>query len=82
MIEQVEIGALHFEDYQQLLVAMKASYPGWQGGFWSSSAIENLITRFPEGQIVIKVGGIVVGCALSIIVDYKKFGDTHMPYYK
>lgn len=77
MIEQVEIGSLHFEDYQQLLDAMKASYPGWQGGFWSARAIENLITRFPEGQIVIKVGGVVVGCALSIIVDYKKFGDNH-----
>jgi predicted amidohydrolase/GNAT superfamily N-acetyltransferase len=77
MIEQIEIGGLRFEDYQQLLDAMKASYPGWQGGFWSSSAIENLITRFPEGQIVIKVGGVVVGCALSIIVDYKKFGDNH-----
>jgi len=77
MIEQVEIGALHFEDYQELLQAMKASYKGWQGGFWSPQAIQNLITRFPEGQIVIKVGGVVVGCALSIIVDYRKFGDDH-----
>lgn len=77
MIEQVEIGTLHFEDYQQLLLAMKASYQGWQGGYWSPEAIKNLITRFPEGQIVIKAGGVVVGCALSIIVDYKKFGDEH-----
>ncbi len=77
MIEQVEIGSLHLEDYQQLLQAMKASYPGWQGGFWSSDAIQNLITKFPDGQIVIKAGGVVVGCALSIIVDYKKFGDGH-----
>lgn len=50
MIEQVEIGALHFEDYQQLLVAMKASYQGWQGGYWSPEAIMRLITRFPEGR--------------------------------
>ena len=77
MIEQVEIGTLRFEDYQQLLLAMKASYEGWQGGYWSPDAIRNLITRFPEGQIVIKAGGVVVGCALSIIVDYKKFGDVH-----
>lgn len=77
MIEQVEIGTLRFEDYQELLVAMKASYQGWQGGYWSEVAIKNLITRFPEGQIVIRMGGVVVGCALSIIVDYKKFGDEH-----
>jgi predicted amidohydrolase/GNAT superfamily N-acetyltransferase len=77
MIEQVEIGPLRFEDYQELLTAMKASYQGWQGSYWSLNAIENLITRFPEGQIVIKINNIVVGCALSIIVDYKKYGDNH-----
>lgn len=39
--------------------------------------IEKLINRFPEGQIVIKADGVVVGCALSIIVKYDKFGDQH-----
>jgi len=77
MIEQVEIGALHFEDYKELLAAMRAAYQGWQGGFWSPDAIQSLIDKFPEGQIVIKSGGVVVGCALSLIVDYKKFGDVH-----
>ena len=71
MIEQVEIGPLHIEDYQQLLDAMKASYPNWQGGFWTISALERLIAKFPEGQIVIKIDGVVVGCALSIFVDFK-----------
>lgn len=77
MIEQVEIGALHFDDYKELLVAMRAAYEGWQGGYWSPEAIQSLITKFPEGQIVIKSGGVVVGCALSLIVDYKKYGDEH-----
>ncbi|MBW7891872.1 MAG: bifunctional GNAT family N-acetyltransferase/carbon-nitrogen hydrolase family protein [Chitinophagaceae bacterium] len=76
-IEQIEIGTLRFEDYQELLEAMKASYVGWQGGYWSLGAIERLIEKFPEGQIVIKADGVVVGCALSIIVDYKRFGDNH-----
>ncbi len=62
MIEQVEIGALQFEDYKELLVAMKAAYEGWQGGFWSQEAIQSLINKFPEGQIVIKSGGVVIGC--------------------
>src|SRR5690606_12453929 len=57
--------------------AMKAAYPNWQGNYWSLSAIENLITRFPEGQIVVKVNGKVVGCALSIVVRYSKYGDNH-----
>src|ERR1043165_372213 len=77
MIEQVEIGPLHIEDYRQLLAAMKASYPDWHEDNWTADAIAQLIRRFPEGQIVIKVGGVVVGCALSIVVDYRKFGDNH-----
>lgn len=76
-IEQIEISTLRFEDYQELLEAMKASYVGWQGGYWSPGAIERLIEKFPEGQIVVKADGVVVGCALSIIVDYKRFGDNH-----
>ncbi|RYD55401.1 MAG: GNAT family N-acetyltransferase [Sphingobacteriales bacterium] len=77
MIEQIEIGSLHIEDYQQLNEAMKAAYPNTTDNYWPTSAIQNLIDKFPEGQIVIKVDGVVVGTALSIIVDYKKFGDNH-----
>lgn len=77
MSRQIEIGHLQFADYQQLLDAMKAAYPMWQGNYWGPKAIERLIDQFPEGQIVIKVDGVVVGCALSIIVDYDAFGDNH-----
>lgn len=77
MIEQLEIENLSVEDYQELLEAMKASYPKWSGNYWSMESIENLINIFPNGQIVVKVNGKVVGCALSIIVDYDRFEDEH-----
>src|SRR6218665_2410689 len=68
---------LSIDDYQQLLSVMKASYPGWAGSYWSLSAISNLIQKFSDGQIVIKADGKVIGCALSIIVNYEKFEDEH-----
>lgn len=77
MIKHIELGSLSIEDYQELLDVMKAAYPKWQGNYWSLSAIENLIKRFPKGQIVVKADGKVVGCALSIVVRYSKFGDNH-----
>jgi predicted amidohydrolase/ribosomal protein S18 acetylase RimI-like enzyme len=77
MIEQLELKQLLIEDYQQLLTAMKASYPGWQGSYWSVESIQRLINRFPEGQMVVVVNGVVVGCALSLIVDYNRFDDDH-----
>lgn len=73
----VEIEKLKFDDYKGLLTAMKAAYPNWPGNYWSPESIDKLIRKFPEGQIVIKADGVVVGCALSIIVDYNKFGDKH-----
>ena len=76
-MKQIEIGTLKYEDFQQLLTAMKAAYTLWLGNYWRQETIRKLINKFPEGQIVIKVDDIVVGCALSIIVNYSKFGDEH-----
>jgi len=77
MVNYIEISNLIFEDYNQLIDAMKAAYPLWKGNYWSSASIRKMIEQFPEGQIVIKADGKVVGCALSIIVDYDTFGDVH-----
>lgn len=48
-MKQIEIGHLKPEDYQELLTAMKASYMGWSGSFWTLETIEKLIAEFPEG---------------------------------
>lgn len=77
IVEHLEVSKLSINDYQELLEAMKASYPNWQGSYWGMSALQNLIERFPDGQIVVKVNGKVVGCALSIIVQYERFQDEH-----
>lgn len=75
-IKHIELGNLSIEDYQELIEAMKAAYPEWNS-YWSLPVIENLINRFPAGQIVVRADGKVVGCALSIVVQYDKFGDFH-----
>ena len=76
-MKNIEISNLKFEDYKELLISMKASYANWPGNYWSEKSIEKLIQKFPEGQIVIKADGKVVGCTLAIIVDYSRFGNTH-----
>lgn len=79
MIEKIELGTLSLDDYQQLITAMKAAYPMWQGSYWSLSSLEKLINEFPEGQIVIKVDDKVVGCALSLVVD-NDLAETNHTY--
>ncbi len=76
-ISKLELEKLSSDDYSQLITAMKAAYPDWKGGFWSTKAIDKLISIFPEGQLVVKADGVVVGTALSIIVNYDEYDDAH-----
>ena len=55
----------------QLAQSFKRTYTDGSDTFWSHEQIEKLIKIFPEGQIVTVVDNKIVGCALSIIVDYE-----------
>jgi hypothetical protein len=73
----IEIRHLRIDDYLELKQSMIESYPNWEGSVWKESHIASLLEKFPEGQICVLVNGKVIATALSIIVDYKKYGDSH-----
>lgn len=77
--ETIEVRNLTIEDYLDLKESMIAAYAEMGRGniYWQEQSIRKLITLFPEGQICVTVNERVVGCALSLIVDYSKFGDKH-----
>lgn len=74
---KVTVRHLKLSDYQDLKKAMELSYAAIDEDAWKRREVANLLKRFPEGQIAVEVNGTVVGCALSIIVDYSQFGDNH-----
>jgi predicted amidohydrolase/GNAT superfamily N-acetyltransferase len=74
---KIELRNLYFDDYFGLKEAMIEAYAGIGGDFWQMDDIKKLLDLFPEGQLCVLVDGKVVASALSIIVDYKKFGDNH-----
>lgn len=76
-IENIELALLSLDDYQELKDAMIEAYSGMPDSYWKEHHIKTLISKFPEGQAAVKVNGHIAGCALSIIVDYDKFEDTH-----
>ena len=76
-IENVELKFLDLKDYQELKKTMKEVYKNMPDNYWHERQIKSLINKFPEGQVVIKVNGVLAGCSLSIIVDYDRFEDTH-----
>ena len=76
-IENIDLTLLNLDDYQELKSAMIEAYSNMPDAYWKEHQIETLIRKFPEGQVVIKVNDQIAGCALSLIVDYDNFDDTH-----
>ena len=76
-IENIELKYLDLNDYQELKNTMISAYTRMPDSYWEEHHIKSLIDKFPSGQVVIKINGQLAGCALSIIVTYEDFEDTH-----
>ena len=77
VIENIDLTYLTMDDYQEVKSAMISAYPNMPHAYWKEHHIHKLLTIFPEGQVVVKVNGQIAGCALSIIVEFARFGDNH-----
>ncbi|MEZ4960765.1 MAG: bifunctional GNAT family N-acetyltransferase/carbon-nitrogen hydrolase family protein [Saprospiraceae bacterium] len=76
-IDKVELRYLKLEDYEDLKAAMIKAYSAISDAYWKEHHIKKLLETFPNGQLVVTVNDKVVGCALSLIINYKEFGDDH-----
>lgn len=76
-IQNIELTFLRTGEYQELKEVMVTCYKDIPNNYWEEHHIKKLIRVFPEGQVVVKVNGKIVGCILSIIIDHKKFDKSH-----
>ncbi|MCB0760318.1 MAG: bifunctional GNAT family N-acetyltransferase/carbon-nitrogen hydrolase family protein [Flavobacteriales bacterium] len=76
-IESVELSYLQLEDYQELKTVMVDAYQSMPEAYWKEEHIQTLLKKFPEGQVVLKVNGLLAGCALSLIIDEDQFEENH-----
>ena len=67
---------MQLSDYPDIKRIMDQVYPDI-GGAWLRKQFAAQLNRFPEGQICIEDNGRVVAGAISMIVDYERFGDNH-----
>lgn len=63
------------EDYAAVRDLSARVYPHM--GPWPEDRFLSQVARFPEGQICIEDHGKIVGVALSVVVDYARYGDDH-----
>ncbi|OYX82364.1 MAG: carbon-nitrogen hydrolase, partial [Flavobacteriales bacterium 32-34-25] len=76
-INKVELRNLKIEDYKELKNSMIESYPEMVDDYWKEADIKKLLKIFPAGQLVILVDDIVVGAALSLILDEDLVEKNH-----
>ena len=76
-INKIELRNLHIDDYMELKKSMLESYPELVDAYWDKDELKRLLKVFPEGQLVILVDGVVVGSALSLIIDEKQAMSAH-----
>ncbi len=74
---KISLRTLCIEDYLNLKDSMAQAYSSMGGSTWSEEAIQRLLQKFPDGQIGILVNDKVVGCALSLIIDFNTYGAQH-----
>ena len=77
---QIILRNLKLADYSHLKSAMIESYPHQDVDYWEKKNIEKLLEVFPDGQLCVEVNGVVVGIALSLIINSKKFATNHSYY--
>lgn len=71
----IKLRNLKANDFEDVKEIMSLVYPNM--GPWLKKQYNAQIKRFPEGQICIEDNGKVVAAAISLIVDYDRFGDNH-----
>lgn len=76
-VKKITLEYLSMDDYKELKQAMIDSYQALSDSYWEEHEIQKLLTKFPQGQVVIKINGKIAGCALSIIVNSKDFDEQH-----
>lgn len=73
----IELRHLEIEDYVHLRSSMDKAYELTGLGSWKEEDIHRLLKIFPDGQLCITLNGKVVASALSLIIQYDRFGDNH-----
>lgn len=73
---RLKLRQLEESDYDAIREIMDLVYDH-AGGAWTARQFRAMLGRFAEGQLCIEDNGRVVAVTLSLIVDYKRYGDFH-----
>lgn len=73
---RIKLRNIKISDFDDIKEIVGLIYSKARMGY-SKAELQRQLKIFPEGQICIEDNGKVVAAALSLIVDYSKFGDKH-----
>lgn len=71
----VALRALGPSDFDAIVALQLRCFPDMKP--WTRRQFDSLIERFPAGQQVIEIDGVIVASSSSLIVDYREYDDWH-----
>jgi len=75
--EKVELQYLKRNQYKELYELMLTCYPKVENPAWEEKHVNTLINRFPKGQVVVMVDGVMAAASLSILIKHDRFDEKH-----
>jgi len=76
LTHHIKLRNTQLSDYPSIKDLMDSVY-SQAGGAWTREQFASQLSRFPDGQICLEDQGKIVAAAISLIVDYRNFGDFH-----
>ena len=76
-IDKIELTYLKIEDHKKIVLLMNDEYKHLDDSSWTLEEFSILLEKFPKGQVGIEINGELAAFALSIVVDYDKYDDSH-----
>ncbi|OYP31144.1 carbon-nitrogen hydrolase family protein [Rhodopirellula sp. MGV] len=72
---QLIVRRMKLDDYDRLVEMQQKCFPTMQP--WGKDQIESQLERFPEGQIVVEIDGVVVASSSSLRLNYDDHQEWH-----
>ncbi|MDM4014990.1 bifunctional GNAT family N-acetyltransferase/carbon-nitrogen hydrolase family protein [Roseiconus lacunae] len=72
---QLVVRPMKIDDFERLVEMQRKCFPAMQP--WGRDQIESQLERFPEGQVVVEIDGVVVASSSSLRLNYDDHQEWH-----
>lgn len=74
ILKKIKVRQITRADYEKITALQTKCFSGMKP--WNEEQFENIINRFPEGQMCVEYNGKVIASSCSLLIDSNKYSET------